>query len=888
MIDFSSILTVFNIIFGNNYLILLVELLTFTLKMFFLIYVMNALGKKALQPRLIFLLISISCSAITNFAWIIRLISLTTGAEIPGLKIISQLAWAFYIIHYQYLTIFLEFLIKKSKRLNRVHLLFAIISTCISILVLGMQWIMPTYNAREIYGYIVQYIYIMMPSSLFILLFESYKNKFPAIVRRQFNTIVFAVIVPGLIFDFLQIYPLNKLMQAIATNNISFVGLSTSISIFFLFYCYQTILKLRFLNLKPHIEKGTQPSIDFIERFRDILEELSKATQLEELTYITKHFFEKAFALQPSHVHLIIKSASTHELLKSNIEGARLLEEAEETLTIERDKILFLYDIEFNQFYADNTKTAIAFSLMERFDAEIIIPVHLKNSIVGYIIIQKDPAKKRFYGKIDADQMILFINYLANVINFINQRKLTTIIRNEKELKEELYLKHQEINKYKESLRYFLKHSNGDKFGIIFYKNRRFIIGNPDAQEMIPYNINQIDGPLIVKRIKQLVKSIQQTGTVQHIFTLDHAQHKIKVTGIPIHETNHIVLILTNPDISDLLKDQVTRLKDPSYWDYLLYLETTEAGCFINKLIPGNSETFLNFKIELLKIALSKKAILLQGPEEDLTMISTIIHHLSLKDVIHTLDLKSPEKHNEVGIKLFGINPLFAQHEEGLLKKLDGIGTLFIQNIHFLSLETQHSLANFLRYGFYSAYKSDQKIGADIRIICSTNSNLQLLVQQGLFSKELYNELIETSLKIPSMLLLDEKEVEHITENLTNQALQQDTLKEVFELNEKEKMKLVENRPASLADFKKRIEHILIQKSKKHPVYEKTAIDPTFNLEDPVLFNAAKLGKKALKDPDILSALWGKFKNQNKIATFLGVNRSSVSRRLKEYKISIE
>ena len=44
-----------------------------------------------------------------------------------------------------------------------------------------------------------------------------------------------------------------------------------------------------------------------------------------------------------------------------------------------------------------------------------------------------------------------------------------------------------------------------------------------------------------------------------------------------------------------------------------------------------------------------------------------------------------------------------------------------------------------------------------------------------------------------------------------------------------------------------------------------------------------KQNANALKDPKIMVMLWNKFKNQNKIANILGVNRSSVNRRCKEY-----
>ena len=46
--------------------------------------------------------------------------------------------------------------------------------------------------------------------------------------------------------------------------------------------------------------------------------------------------------------------------------------------------------------------------------------------------------------------------------------------------------------------------------------------------------------------------------------------------------------------------------------------------------------------------------------------------------------------------------------------------------------------------------------------------------------------------------------------------------------------------------------------------------------------------KHALKDKYLMNLLWNKFKNQRKIATMLNVNRSSVNRRFKQFKIVIE
>jgi len=54
----------------------------------------------------------------------------------------------------------------------------------------------------------------------------------------------------------------------------------------------------------------------------------------------------------------------------------------------------------------------------------------------------------------------------------------------------------------------------------------------------------------------------------------------------------------------------------------------------------------------------------------------------------------------------------------------------------------------------------------------------------------------------------------------------------------------------------------------------------------PEIAYAVRMGKRALKDKYLLTTLWNTFQSQAKIATLLNVNRSSVSRRCKEFNIS--
>ncbi len=408
---------------------------------------------------------------------------------------------------------------------------------------------------------------------------------------------------------------------------------------------------------------------------------------------------------------------------------------------------------------------------------------------------------------------------------------------------------------------------------------------NQAAQELIGVNPNQQDGDPITKALKKLVKNIQEYKTPQQLFCKDNNDNKLVISGVPSLDLNYTIILIYYPELSDIIRPQIDQLKNPSEWDYLLYLETTENGKLINKLIPSSTEQLLNFKIKLLQIALNPKSSLLYIPQEDLIPTVELIHHISLRQKLHILRLQIPEKTNEILIKIFGINPLLNNVDNsGLLSKLEQ-GTIFIENIDLLALETQNQLADFIIYGSYKTFKGDQKINADVRIICSSNKNIQQLSNEGKFSIKLYNELSKTSLNMPAIISLPKDEIIELIEGFANQAIRTNSLKNFFELNEKEKEKLNKQRAVSLHEFKTAVQQLLLEKSTKHKLQGQAEFDPAYHVTDPDLVYAVKLGKKALKDPKILQMLWDKFKNQNKIATLLSVNRSSVNRRLKDYNI---
>ena len=135
---------------------------------------------------------------------------------------------------------------------------------------------------------------------------------------------------------------------------------------------------------------------------------------------------------------------------------------------------------------------------------------------------------------------------------------------------------------------------------------------------------------------------------------------------------------------------------------------------------------------------------------------------------------------------------------------------------------------------------------------------------------------------MPSPAMLDEKSFGDIVDELCL-VLKKDTSMCVLTENEKHKLFLL--KPRSFRVLKKLLTDILATKQKKHSNTIQVASDGTIDTSYHEIEHAAQLGKRALKDKQLLTLLWQTFKNQNKIATFLGVNRSSVNRRCKEYNL---
>jgi transcriptional regulator with PAS, ATPase and Fis domain len=895
--------------------ILTAILISFAVK----IYLLNLLMRRVIRTISInktwlFLLGTLVGSMFGDFTWILKLTRQMGMYDMPYTLYISfvRISWAFLILQYQSLALFLESLATKNFTFNLRHTVFATVSCFLScyFLLLTISNAYPISKAEreiafnhslfdsqlplEAFIMRIATIYLLacitLPS-LFFTLHAIRKSPIPNILKKQLRIFIIYLIVPYTATETLHALQLNY--RAIFRENIyAIIGVSTILLTCALFYCIKRVIGLRFLNFNTHVQ--SMRHLHFIDDFKEVLEQLSHTTTLNELGQITQHFFKNAFDIPRNRTALYIRNTTHIDQVSSSPEISKLETTVEQFMTthdaiicdyISHIKVLIHDEIAFSNFYEEDKSRNIVLTFLKSINADIFIPIYEQGKIIAYIVVEEHTREQEFYGNVEHDEMLIFASYLGKSINLLKNRSLDGLFQQEKLLKEELYAKHQEINQFKESMRSFLRNSKQKEIGVIFYKNRRFIYGNKIAKDLIQINLNQQEGHPLTKILRHVAHQVEEYKAPQTTFTHDHGENNLVISAVPNLEHNNVIITVCHPDISDVITKQLDLLKDPTTWDYLLYLETTESGKLINQLIPGSGETLLNFKIGLLQIALTKKAILLDATEDDLLSLVEVLHHINLREQLHVIKLHHPSTNFDLSIKLFGINPMLGVENTTppLLEKLSNTGTLFIENVHYMNLETQEYLAEFLKTGFYRTFKSDTHTPSNVRIICSTNHNLQALVHEGVFSKALFHELKRTSLCMPSLMMLPEQELYSLADGFTQQALKVHDFKTLFELTSSEKHKLSHQRPLSLYAFKKRVHQMLIDKSKRNHIYEETSFDPAYSISDPMLIQAARLGKHALRDHKIMTMLWNKFKNQNQIAAFLGVNRSSVNRRCKEY-----
>ncbi len=163
--------------------------------------------------------------------------------------------------------------------------------------------------------------------------------------------------------------------------------------------------------------------------------------------------------------------------------------------------------------------------------------------------------------------------------------------------------------------------------------------------------------------------------------------------------------------------------------------------------LVGDSPAMTTLQQVLLRVAQTNSRVLITGePGTGKDLAARFIHHNSLRSggpfMVLNCAIMRPER---LEIELFG-----SEDGVGYLEQANG-GTLLLDEVSDMPLETQGKILRVLQEQRFQRVGSQEEIEADVRIIASTNRDLQKSMDEGAFRQDLYYRLNVVPIEIPPL-----------------------------------------------------------------------------------------------------------------------------------------
>ena len=307
----------------------------------------------------------------------------------------------------------------------------------------------------------------------------------------------------------------------------------------------------------------------------------------------------------------------------------------------------------------------------------------------------------------------------------------------------------------------------------------------------------------------------------------------------------------------------------------------------------GSSSAFKSLKLNLDKVTKSNGRVMLSGPAgagKDLA--ARYIHAQSGRSsgpfVTVTCASIEPDQMETV---LFGRDSADRGIEPGLLEQANG-GVLYFDEVADMPLGTQSKILRVLVDQQFTRVGGGDKVRVDLRVVSSTNKDLEQAIKAGTFRQELYHRLNVVPIAVPS--LEDRREdipelAKHfIAELHRSQGLPQRVLSE-----EAEALLQTMLWPGNVRQLKNVIERVLILGSGDGPIEPK---ELPANEDAPVEAGRVVLSgglatlplreARELFEREYLLTQINRFGgNISRTATFVGMERSALHRKLKSLNV---
>jgi len=172
-------------------------------------------------------------------------------------------------------------------------------------------------------------------------------------------------------------------------------------------------------------------------------------------------------------------------------------------------------------------------------------------------------------------------------------------------------------------------------------------------------------------------------------------------------------------------------------------------------VIIGKSHAINQVRQAIEKVAPTHSRVLIHGPAgSGKEVAARLIHMKSRRNAASFVVMNAANMtHEKFESELFGVedaHPAGGAEKIGLFEQAHG-GTLFIDEVADLPLETQARLLRVLQEQAFERVRGKKKVQVDVRVIAATTHDLPAEIAAGKFREDLFYRLNVVPLKIPAL-----------------------------------------------------------------------------------------------------------------------------------------
>ena len=386
-------------------------------------------------------------------------------------------------------------------------------------------------------------------------------------------------------------------------------------------------------------------------------------------------------------------------------------------------------------------------------------------------------------------------------------------------------------------------------------------------------NDSELDGIQLLKEIKKI------NAEIPVLIISGHGNIEIAVDAIK----NGAYEFIEKPFSSERLLLTIKRSIETSL--YKIENKSLKQKNIDDYKFIGDSNTIIKVKQLIDKVAPTSSRIIIYGDSgTGKDLVAKEIHKNSKYSdgnfIIVNSALMEPDGIEE---ELFGLEENSRIIKQGFFEQANN-GTLFIDEIGDMPIQTQSKILRVLTDSSFYRVGSNKPVNVNARLLCSSTENLEKLVENGNFRMDLFHRLNVVSITLPK--LSDRtQDIDELIEYFskiysTNANSNTSDLRDYIKTNY-----MNYDWPGNVRELRNIVERYCIIGGKI--TENKEQLDSGFNSKNVItmpLKNARRIFEKNYLESQIQ-----RFNgNISKTASFIGMERSALHRKLKQLGISID